>query len=123
MTPSFPTRRSSDLMEARARQDGGDASAAFLDVGMGLAFGGLAHLQAPRVIGKAEAAALLTANNAHHFRNGTTPGAALDTARSEEHTSELQSLMRISYAVFCLKKKKNTNTQHTCRLNISQNNT
>src|SRR3546814_1177728 len=33
-------------------------------------------------------------------------------ARSEEHTSELQSLMRISYAVFCLKKKK-TNTQTT----------
>src|SRR3546814_8065228 len=34
-------------------------------------------------------------------------------ARSEEHTSELQSLMRISYAVFCLKKKKlhNTTTQ------------
>src|SRR3546814_3971296 len=29
------------------------------------------------------------------------------SARSEEHTSELQSLMRISYAVFCLKKKKN----------------
>src|SRR3546814_3689254 len=29
-------------------------------------------------------------------------------ARSEEHTSELQSLMRISYAVFCLQKKKNT---------------
>src|SRR3546814_7606249 len=33
--------------------------------------------------------------------------------RSEEHTSELQSLMRISYAVFCLKKKKNKNTQQT----------
>src|SRR3546814_3928972 len=31
--------------------------------------------------------------------------------RSEEHTSELQSLMRISYAVLCLKKKKKTNTQ------------
>src|SRR3546814_3494418 len=30
-----------------------------------------------------------------------------DEERSEEHTSELQSLMRISYAVFCLKKKKN----------------
>src|SRR3546814_3232942 len=30
-----------------------------------------------------------------------------DRSRSEEHTSELQSLMRISYAVFCLKKKKN----------------
>src|SRR3546814_3858017 len=31
--------------------------------------------------------------------------------RSEEHTSELQSLMRISYAVFCLKKQKNNNTK------------
>src|SRR3546814_9263344 len=36
-----------------------------------------------------------------------------DEARSEEHTSELQSLMRISYAVFCLKKKtNNTKTSH-----------
>src|SRR3546814_1254611 len=34
--------------------------------------------------------------------------ARCDRARSEEHTSELQSLMRISYAVFCLKKKKKT---------------
>src|SRR3546814_4089503 len=33
--------------------------------------------------------------------------------RSEEHTSELQSLMRISYAVFCLKKKKKTTKQQT----------
>src|SRR3546814_2112838 len=32
--------------------------------------------------------------------------------RSEEHTSELQSLMRISYAVFCLKKKKNNKSTH-----------
>src|SRR3546814_3414997 len=37
-------------------------------------------------------------------------GAAHRSVRSEEHTSELQSLMRISYAVFCLKKKKNINT-------------
>src|SRR3546814_2764866 len=36
---------------------------------------------------------------------------ALAGARSEEHTSELQSLMRISYAVFCLKKKKKKTTQ------------
>src|SRR3546814_5139594 len=43
---------------------------------------------------------------------GDRPGMA---GRSEEHTSELQSLMRISYAVFCLKKKKNkkTGSQHT----------
>src|SRR3546814_7797159 len=33
--------------------------------------------------------------------------------RSEEHTSELQSLMRISYAVFCLKKKKHQKTNYT----------
>src|SRR3546814_6787323 len=33
--------------------------------------------------------------------------------RSEEHTSELQSLMRISYAVFCLKKKKSNNKSRT----------
>src|SRR3546814_7840660 len=39
----------------------------------------------------------------------------IDRDRSEEHTSELQSLMRISYAVFCLKKKKEryTKTQYT----------
>src|SRR3546814_10277646 len=37
--------------------------------------------------------------------------------RSEEHTSELQSLMRISYAVFCL-KQKNTNTDTTYRIHI-----
>src|SRR3546814_7831437 len=37
--------------------------------------------------------------------------------RSEEHTSELQSLMRISYAVFCLKKKKKKNTKSTVNNN------
>src|SRR3546814_2882273 len=40
--------------------------------------------------------------------------AALD--RSEEHTSELQSLMRISYAVFCLKTKKNKQSQSILNL-------
>src|SRR3546814_5606659 len=35
------------------------------------------------------------------------PGSVRTNVRSEEHTSELQSLMRISYAVFCLKKKTN----------------
>src|SRR3546814_2105725 len=39
----------------------------------------------------------------------TTPTGLIDKPRSEEHTSELQSLMRISYAVFCLKKKKSKN--------------
>src|SRR3546814_3271233 len=39
-------------------------------------------------------------------RTGKLTGGALQGVRSEEHTSELQSLMRISYAVICLKKKK-----------------
>src|SRR3546814_4213497 len=40
--------------------------------------------------------------------------------RSEEHTSELQSLMRISYAVFCLKKKKKTYVNHELQLTKRQ---
>src|SRR3546814_6183796 len=40
------------------------------------------------------------------------PRIAASMRRSEEHTSELQSLMRISYAVFCLKKKKETIYSH-----------
>src|SRR3546814_9872944 len=44
--------------------------------------------------------------------------------RSEEHTSELQSLMRISYAVFCLQKKTNTSTQiQTIHITRIQTNT
>src|SRR3546814_1332923 len=52
----------------------------------------------------------------HGWRNGPALADRDDTlhpqSRSEEHTSELQSLMRISYAVFCLKKKKNTNLKY-----------
>src|SRR3546814_1908860 len=44
------------------------------------------------------------------------PPAQSPAHRSEEHTSELQSLMRSSYAVFCLKKKKNVNTNSESRL-------
>src|SRR3546814_9137389 len=50
-------------------------------------------------------------DGSHHI---LSDGAALHRIwlRSEEHTSELQSLMRISYAVFCLKKKTNTNLSY-----------
>src|SRR3546814_5052946 len=45
----------------------------------------------------------------HRVRGLTFRGSSLEP-QSEEHTSELQSLMRISYAVFCLKKKLSTHT-------------
>src|SRR3546814_1834478 len=51
-----------------------------------------------------EYAAPRRARLAHAFPDALVTGH--DGARSEEHTSELQSLMRITYAVFCLKKKK-----------------
>src|SRR3546814_4106765 len=44
---------------------------------------------------------------------------AVVSNRSEEHTSELQSLMRISYAVFCLKKKKKTHQNNTTKTTLS----
>src|SRR3546814_3473498 len=56
-----------------------------------------------------------------HRIQGVAAGAArthLAAARSEEHTSELQSLMRISYAVFCLKKKKKN--KRTIQINIKK---
>src|SRR3546814_8920216 len=46
---------------------------------------------------------------AHKFGQRLDRALRQPLGRSEEHTSELQSLMRISYAVFCLKKKKHTN--------------
>src|SRR3546814_8471818 len=75
-------------------------------------------------------------------RSGTSPNIAKPSAdaqssllksigsRSEEHTSELQSLMRISYAVFCLKKKNNKSliksqyitTHNLCTKTITQSN-
>src|SRR3546814_9653302 len=50
----------------------------------------------------------LTGTDTSYIGIGTTSSTG---QRSEEHTSELQSLMRISYAVFCLKKKNNHNHQ------------
>src|SRR3546814_2411754 len=48
--------------------------------------------------------------HAQHGPGGNPAACFPERRRSEEHTSELQSLMRISYAVFCLKKKKKNTT-------------
>src|SRR3546814_8729893 len=49
-------------------------------------------------------------------------GAQAVAGRSEEHTSELQSLMRISYAVLCLKKKNNNNDKKTTSTKLARYN-
>src|SRR3546814_310097 len=72
---------------------GGEELLALADVG-GVAGERAAFKGSPAAVGPDAAGPLLVRNLAH------------PQARSEEHTSELQSLMRISYAVFCLKKKK-----------------
>src|SRR3546814_5326440 len=54
----------------------------------------------------------------HREGFGTIGGPGAGVNRSEEHTSELQSLMRISYAVFCLKKKKKSKNDNYFNFNI-----
>src|SRR3546814_7377703 len=73
---------------------------------------GVRRLPVPRVrrlrpAGEAPAGAAVRADRQGEVRVLRLP------PRSEEHTSELQSLMRISYAVFCLKKKKNNTPDST----------
>src|SRR3546814_4945784 len=111
MTHSFPTRRSSDLphqapLENRMRwrgrfDDGYDAArerwhARQLDLGV-----------------IPPGTPLAPPNPGVPAWTDLTPNQKAFSARSEEHTSELQSLMRISYAVFCLKKKIKNKNQHT----------
>src|SRR3546814_2476733 len=74
--------------------------------------GGAAHPGGPRVA-LLDNGALIGVEEDHPL---------LDGRRSEEHTSELQSLMRISYAVFCLKKKHYTTLRRTPQRCITRNN-
>src|SRR3546814_1720154 len=60
----------------------------------------------PRVLGLWRYTAIRHQHNQAGIQHYTCTRPYADYRRSEEHTSELQSLMRISYAVFCLKKKK-----------------
>src|SRR3546814_10899675 len=80
--------------------------------------GGVSEIVAPRIEGNLQRPEIVIRPRLDLAADLGVTTAALSqairiaTLRSEEHTSELQSLMRISYAVFCLKKKKETET-HT----------
>src|SRR3546814_1760464 len=117
MTHSFPTRRSSDLNErgyrkvrrALARQyDIGwqEPDIQVVDVDMA----GDRHLILEHNVMNGVLLAESDADQVlQHLADIRSYDVCLNEVdRSEEHTSELQSLMRISYAVFCLKKKKKT---------------
>src|SRR3546814_9736209 len=103
-THSFPTRRSSDLRLAEGRRKAGRRR---LGVTIDGRRGACGHAgdYGTDCIHRCTLLQKLT----HRFAR-TTP-CRIGVLRSEEHTSELQSLMRISYAVFCLKKKKITKQQ------------
>src|SRR3546814_5356001 len=106
MTHSFPTRRSSDLSLAST---------------MPWRASSVANIESAPPIARTSGASCSSRSNS---RGGLLdidcsdqikrlPFRTYRGKRSEEHTSELQSLMRISYAVFCLKKKK---AQYNTRL-------
>src|SRR3546814_6815165 len=101
MTHSFPPRRSSDLEEvvpaldlARPHRPGRDRNR---------------HDQVLVPLQKLARNRGLPRPGRRRQHQHQATAADLHASRSEEHTSELQSLMRISYAVFCLKKKKINN--------------
>src|SRR3546814_6669731 len=109
LTHSFPTRRASDLPVVQRPGD------------IALAFAARRHLVRQ----------LLDTRSHRSLRHGTNAVGVGNARvisergiRSEEHTSELQSLMRISYAVFCLKKKKqvqNRTNKHRVTYHNTQN--
>src|SRR3546814_10831102 len=107
LTHAFPTRRSSDLNEptvtVRRCQKG---------------CAGITSLSSIKRTRRRQWICCDMYKSPHHFTLSEAKS-VLFARRSEEHTSELQSLMRTSYAVFCLKKKTKqqstaiTTTQHT----------
>src|SRR3546814_5628553 len=106
LTHSFPTRRSSDLDTAL------DFAASLVTL-FGVRFAAMpadrnhrfGHGKAEALVDLFQVVLIIVASIGIALR------AIERIGRSEEHTSELQSLMRISYAVFCLKKKKTIQKQ------------
>src|SRR3546814_9374751 len=111
MTPYCPTRRSSDLLQARTQAAD---SVSFTRMATLQQQAAEAILDDPAVDNLSSFIGVDGANNTmlhtgHMLINlKRDRSGSQDDIRSEEHTSELQSLMRNSYAVFCLKKKQNT---------------
>src|SRR3546814_1900165 len=93
---------------ARVHAQGADAIAAFLDHDGGIAGGADQGADTVEVAGPVGPGAGRIAARGGEAEGDDEMGriVSLDAGRSEEHTSELQSLMRISSAVFCLTKKK-----------------
>src|SRR3546814_7643344 len=114
MTHTFPTRRSSDLRIGRNGRD--RRKPPVRKVAQARAEAKSQHrAQGEDMIGRSAGVGVMLDDPeigamADEAIEGSVPAEGGMTPRSEEHTSELQSLMRISYAVFCLKKKI---TQHT----------
>src|SRR3546814_8054268 len=79
------------------------------DQAEGLAIGRVVHLRCVELAQQIQPFRILAQRQRHRPVQDELRGIRLD--RSEEHTSELQSLMRISYAVFCLKKKTSATSQ------------
>src|SRR3546814_3382235 len=105
------TRRKSSKVTASAA-----VSAVRVGCASGFAASGLEGVSvflasSPEPAGASSPAASITATTPPSDR--LSPTLTLSSLRSEEHTSELQSLMRISYAVFCLKKKKKEHKKTT----------
>src|SRR3546814_9509139 len=145
MTHTFPTRRSSDLPAGPCRQPGfhrigllvsGDADArkvdGRLDHGSRQAVAAPHHAAAQGCGDQAGQGGRAVAVNGQRNREARRPSGLTRAPpitdeeitmrmRSEEHTSEIQSLMRISYAVFCLKQKIHHSFITTSTINYRTN--
>src|SRR3546814_1948871 len=112
LTASFPTRRSSDLPVTSLNAPRFPGGFGWLMPELFRAFDIICFCKHQRHGG-------IEACRARRWTVIRRCGEPARQQRSEEHTSELQSLMRISYAVFCLnkKKKKNTNNNYNPPLN------
>src|SRR3546814_6173545 len=124
MTPSVPTRRSSDLAPStkaganagkRGAQPspgstGGDSAETAPMPGMD--HSAMGKSAGSRMASKAPAQQAGEDSHASHGGSGNTPGDAMksDVTRSDEHTSELQSLMRLSYVVLCSANKNTSDS-------------